>query len=318
MGRLIRNTAILAKIETVYGTDPTPTGAANAILISNASFTLNAENVSRDLIRGYIGASEQLVGNRNVQITFDCELWGSGAAGTAPAYGPLLRACGMAETISAGNRVEYNPISASFESVTIYYHIDGVLRKALGCRGTVEYKMGLGERPLMSFSFTGIDGGATATANPALTLTAWKTPLAITDPNAGDILLGCTYSAGALSGGTSYKSRGLQANLGNTVSHVPLLGGESVEITNRETTGSLELELSAAQEVTAMTDILANTLTSVGFSLGTTAGYKVIVYAPTVQRINPKHTDLDGNLLIGMDLRFTPSSGNDELRIVAL
>lgn len=318
MGRLIRNTAILAKIETTYGTDATPTGAANAVLISNASITLKANNVSRDLMRGYIGASEQLVGTRSVEISFETELWGSGTAGTAPAYGPLLRGCGMAETVSAGNRVEYNPVSSSFESLTIYYHLDGVVYKALGCRGTVEFKLGLGERPLMAFTFTGIDAGPTATANPSLTLTGWKTPLAITDPNAGDILLGCTYSAGALSGGTTYASRGLQANLGNTVSHIPLLGGDTVEISNREASGSLELDLTAANEVTFQTAISANTLTSLGFTLGTTAGYKVIVYAPAVQRINPKHTDVDGSLLIGMDLRLTPSSGNDELRIVAL
>lgn len=37
MTRLVRKTAILAKIETTYGTDAVPTGIANAILISNQS-----------------------------------------------------------------------------------------------------------------------------------------------------------------------------------------------------------------------------------------------------------------------------------------
>lgn len=318
MPRLIRNTAILAKIEPTYGTDAVPTGAANAMLISNASFSLNTNNVNRDLVRGYLGASEQLVGTRNIEIGFETELWGSGAAGTAPAYGPLLRACGMAETISAGLRVEYLPVSASFESLTIYYYDDGIVHKALGCRGSVEFKLGLGERPLMSFRFTGIDGGPVAQANPTQTLTAWKAPLAITDPNAIDITLGCTYSAGALAGGTPYPSRGLSLNLGNDVKHIPLLGGESVSITNRETTGGCELELTAAQEVTALADVVANTLTSVGFVIGTAAGYKVLLHAPVVQRLNPKKAEVDGQRLIGFDLRLLPSAGNDELRIVAL
>ena len=43
MSRLIRNTAILAKIETAYGVDAAPTGAANALLVSNLSINpLNA------------------------------------------------------------------------------------------------------------------------------------------------------------------------------------------------------------------------------------------------------------------------------------
>lgn len=318
MPRLIRNTAILAKVETTYGVDAAPTGAANAILISNASFSLGVNNVSRDLVRGHLGASEQLVGTRSTEISFAAELWGSGAAGTAPAYGPLLRACGLAETVTAGERVEYLPVSAGFESLTIHYYDDGIVHKALGCRGTVEFKLGLGERPLMSFRFTGIDGGPVAQANPAQTLTAWKAPLAIADSNAGDITLGCAYSAGALSGGTTYPSRGLSLNLGCDVKHIPLLGGESVSITNRETTGSFELELTAEQEVAALADVVANALTSVGFVMGTAAGSKVLLHAPAVQRINPKKADIDGQRLIGFDLRLLPSGGNDELRVVVL
>ena len=37
--RYIRQTVILAKIETVSGTDAVPTGAANALLISNMNIT---------------------------------------------------------------------------------------------------------------------------------------------------------------------------------------------------------------------------------------------------------------------------------------
>lgn len=319
MGRLIRNSAILAKIETTYKTDPTPTGAANAILVSNLSINpLNAQNVSRDLVRGYMGGSEQLVGNAFVEASFDVEIAGSGAAGTAPAYGALLRACGMAEAVTASTRVDYTPVSASFESATIYYHDDGVLHKLLGARGTVSLDMGIGNRPVMKFKFLGIDGGVSATANPSLTLTAWKTPGVITDPNTGDVTIGCTYSAGALSGGTAYPSQGLQLDLGNTVNHVPLLGDESIEISNRDTSGSVSLDLTAAQEVSFMTSVKANTVQGIGMLHGTAAGYKVLVFAPGAQLINPKKEEFNGRRLIGYDLRLIPSAGNDDLRIVVL
>lgn len=316
MSRLIRNTAILAKIESTYNTDPTPTGGANAILISNASFDVNYSNVGRDLVRGYLGGSEQLTGTRSVALGFDVELSGSGDAGlTAPAWAPLLLACGFAES-DAGAYFEYVPVSSSFPSLTIYYYDDGALHKATGCRGTCEFALPLGGRPVMKFRFVGIDGGPSEAALPSQTLTAFVKPVAITNPNAGDITFGCTYSAGALSGGTAYPSRGLSASIGNDVQYTPLLGGESVDIVNREATASAELELTAAQEVTFRTDINANTLSSMGFSYGTTAGNLIVMYMPSVQRINPKLAELNGRRMIGMDLRLLPSAGNDEIKIV--
>lgn len=319
MGRLVRKTAILAKIETTYGTDPVPTGAANAILISNATFELSYNNVSRDLVRAYLGGSEQLVGTRFVQCSFEVEFANSGTAGTAPAWGPLLRACGFAEaSLTTPTRVEYTPVSATFASVTIYYHLDGVLRKALGCMGTAEIMLGEGERPLYRFEFTGLDGGSTAVADPSLTLTAWMTPSVVSDQNTGDLNLGCTYSAGALSGGTVFPSRGLMLNLGNTVSRKALLGGQAVSISQREVTGSMQLDLTAAQEVSALTDINANTVTGLGFTHSTGAGVGLVVHAPAVQRINPKDAEYEGDLHMTLDLRLVPSAGNDELRVVCL
>lgn len=318
MSRNTKNTAILAKLETTYGTDAVPTGAANALLISNASFDVSYNNVDRTNIKGFFGSDEQLAGTRFVDLSFDVEISGSGAAGTAPAWGPLLQACSMAEVITASTRVDYTPISTGQKSLTIYYYDDGVLHKALGCMGSVQLAMGEGERPLFKFTFAGLDGGPTATSNPSMTLTAWKAPLVITDANTGDIKLGSTYSAGAISGGTTYPSRGLNIDLGNSVAKVALLGGQSVDVTDRAVTGSMQLELTAAQEVTMFTDVNANTLTSLSLEHGTAAGAKIIVHLPNVQCTNPKHVDYEGRIHMGFDLRGVPLTGNDELRIVAL
>lgn len=319
MGRLVRRTAILAKVETTYGTDSVPTGAANAILVSNASFEINYNNVSRNLIRPFLGGSEQLVGTRFVQLQFDVELANSGTAGTAPAWAPLLRACGFAEAVlTTPARVEYTPVSASFTSLSIYYHIDGVRRVALGCMGTAEIMLNEGERPMFRFTFTGLDGGRTAVADPAVTLTAFRVPSVVSDVNSGDINLGCTYSAGVLSSGTAFPSRGLSINVGNTVSRKALLGGQSVIISAREMTGAANLDLTQAQEVTFMTDVNANTTTTLGFSHSTGAGVGVLLHAPVVQRIDPSDVEYEGEFQMGLNLRFMPSSGNDELRLVCL
>jgi hypothetical protein len=209
-------------------------------------------------------------------------------------------------------------VSSGFGSLTIYYHLDGVLRKILGAMGNVEIMMNEGERPMLRFSFVGLDGGFTAAANPALTLSAFQVPTVVSDVNSGDIVLGATYAAGALTGGTTYPSRGLSINAGNTIARRSILGGQAVNISQREMTGQCELVLTAAQEVSFQTDINSNTTTSLGFTHGTGAGVGLMLHAPRVQRIDPTDVDADGMLHRGMNLRFVPSSGNDELRIVCL
>lgn len=102
MVQLTRKRSILAKIESSYGVDSTPTGAANAILVKNLNVTpLAAASVSRDNIRSYMGGFDNLTANAHVECDFEVEIAGAGAAGTAPAYGALLRACALSETILA-------------------------------------------------------------------------------------------------------------------------------------------------------------------------------------------------------------------------
>lgn len=319
MPRYLRNTAILAKIETTYGTDAVPTEAANALLVSNVSINpLNAQNVPRDLVRPYLGGSEQLVGVSYVELGFEVELAGSGTAGTAPPYGPLLRACGFAETATASVRTEYNLVTPVADSVSIYYFSDGAKHVARGCRGDVSIKLGVRERPVLAFKFLGLDGGLTAASPSALTLTGWKTPAVVSEPNTGDVTVGCTYTAATptLTGGTGYPSQGLELALGNSLVYTALLGGEAADVNQREVTGKVRLDLTAAQEVTFTANVKANTLQSIGLMHGTVAGYKVMVFMPAVQLINPSKADENGRLLIGYDLRALPSSGNDELKLV--
>lgn len=98
---LTRKRLILAKTEATYGTDSSPAGT-DAILVKELEITpIEADVVSRDLIRPYLGNSDQLLANTRVSITFQVELAGSGTAATAPRFSSLLKACGMAETTTA-------------------------------------------------------------------------------------------------------------------------------------------------------------------------------------------------------------------------
>jgi hypothetical protein len=253
MSRYIKNTLITAKIETTPGTDALPTGAANAILVSDMSITpLDAQNIDRNVVRGFFGGSEQLVGSASVKANFTVELAGSGTAATAPAWGVLLQACAAAEgLLTTPARVEYSPTSTNLKTITIYYYDDGVLHKLVGTMGNCKLSARIGDRPKLQFDVIGLDGGISA-ANDTGVFTAWKKPVAMTKANVVDITLGASYAAGVLSGGTSYSSTGIDIDFGNSLQFTPLLSAETVDITDRASTGSTELDLSAAQEVAMM------------------------------------------------------------------
>lgn len=324
MGNPYRKTVITAKLETTYGTDATPTAAADALMVSNQSVKpLVANNVDRNVVTGNLGSSEQLVGPAYLELSFDVEIAGSGTATTAPAWGKLLKACGFAETVQTAS-VDYLPISdisgVASTSLSMYFYFNGRLYKLLGARGTFSLIMKVGDKPVFRFRFIGKNGGLTAVALPSPTLTAWKTPVIPSDVNTADVILGAvTYTAasGTVSGGSAFTSSGIEIDIGNTVVFQPLIGADTAEIAGRAVVGKLARDLIAAQAVADMADILANTTTALGFTHGTAAGNTVVLHAPKVQRINPDFENLNDSALDTVDLRFVPSSGNDELRIVA-
>ena len=93
-----RKRLILAKNEATYGTDSSPVGS-EAILVRDLNITpMESDTVSRDLVRPYYGATEQLQANTRVSATFSVEMAGSGTAGTAPRFDPVLQACGFSRT----------------------------------------------------------------------------------------------------------------------------------------------------------------------------------------------------------------------------
>lgn len=323
MARYIRNTAILAKVETTAGTDAVPVVGSDAVLVSDLSITpLEAQSVDRALVRPYFGASEQLVATAFLRCSFTVELAGSGTPATAPQWGDLLLGCGMAETtgLTAPNRVEYLPATTSLKTLTIYWFDDGVRHKLLGAMGNVKLSAKAGDRPKLMFDFMGVDGGIAEAAPGAVTLTAWKTPPTMTKANmTSDIKLGvASYAAGALTGGTVYGSTGIELDFGNQVNFVPLLNSERIDLTDRSISGHMDLDLTTANEVSFMATVKANTTQGLGFDIGTVAGNRIMLHAPAVQLINPTKQDLNGSRLIGYDLRLTPVAGNDELRIVCL
>lgn len=323
MSRFLRNRLAQFKIETTYGTDPGAWVGADTIQFTEGSHEEVHENIPRDLIRPYFGGSEHLRVTGMRRITLKVELAGAGTAGTAPKWGPLLRACGMAQALTASVMAVYTPVSTAFESGTLRYWVDGVLHVCLGCRGTVRLMLGAFEIPYLEFTFQGLDTvDPTAVAAPASDFTGWTRPVPANPANGAEVRLGATYTpaTGVISGGTALASRGLsEIAVGNALSHIKLLSGESMDVTNREVTGRVSTFLTAADEVTWRAAVKANTSAALGWQSGTAAGNIVGVFGPAVQRTEPQNEDYEGRVMMASGLRFLPSgaAGNDELRIIA-
>jgi hypothetical protein len=316
--RYFRNMVILAKVQADVGTYEAPAAATDALLISNATIGYDDQIVERDYLREFFGAAEQLIGDSPVNIEFEVELAGSGTAGTAPAWGKLLRACAFAETVSAGAHVIYNPITSDQESLSILYAVDGVTHRVKDARGTATLSIAPGSKASLKFKFVGIEqADPEALANPSgVVMTAWKAPLPVAADNTGHILIGGTYAAGVVTGGTALPSIGVDLDLGGSVEFMALMGSSEVDITGREIKGTAKMRLEAAAEVTMFTDAKAVTTKSVSFKHGVGAGKIVQCYAPACQFGRPKYENAQGRLAVSVDMRLCPVSGNDELLII--
>lgn len=311
--RRTRQTAISVAIEASYG--GTPGAYSPVLLVGVPDFNVDPDVVPRELVRPHFGASEELAGTARAILRFKTELAGSSALGVAPEWGKLLRFCGMAETITASTRVEYTPITDSPESGAIKFNRAGVQYLCRGARGTATLNLMAYDRPTIDWEIWGFDTQVLEVALTSPSLAAWQRPTVITDANSGNIKLGATYAAGAISGGTIYNSQGTTIDLGNKLDHMKMLGGESIDITDRNVTGSATFELTAAEEVTWWGEMRANTLGAMSFNIGG-SGSQVVVHGPSVQRTKPRGTDYQGKQLMTVDTRWLPTSGNDELRII--
>ena len=308
MALLTRKRVILIEAESSYGTDPTPT-ATDVVLVRDLSITPQSSDVvNRDVVRPFLGASEQLLANTSVEVSFSVELAGSGAAGTAPRYGAALKACGLSETVASGTSVTYAPVSSSFSSVTIHYNTDGVRHKVTGARGTVVLNASVGEIPSLDFTFTGIYNAPDDSALPSVTYGNQATPLVFKNGNTTSFQL-LSFSAALMS---------LSMDLGNSTVYRELVGGtKEVIITDRAASGSVSIEAVALSSkdyfAAALTDSSLGNLT---ITHGTAAGNIVALSSTKVDIGDVAYGEADGIQMLEIPYTLVPSASGNELSLV--
>lgn len=305
MAQKFRNKILLAKVETTYGTDADPDGETNAILTRDLEVQLmQGDTADREVDRSTFGNFQTFHVGPHTRLTFQVELAGSGTAGTAPAYGPLLRACGLAETTDASS-VDYTLISSGEESVTLHYYQGGILHTMVGCRGTVSIALSPGSLPYYQFEFWGLRVPPEDASFPTADFTEFQAPEAVNNAHTGSF----TFDdwSGTLTA--------FEVDLAQDVQYRNVVGTESVQIVDRRPAGSMTVEepLLATKDLHA---IIANhEPKAIAITHGSTAGNQIEITGPKVQIVSPQIGDSQGIKTLQTSLRWLPDEGDDELKI---
>jgi len=298
---------LAAKVEATEGTAETLTGA-EALLVMNPSFKPSIEMGPRDNYSSSLSRWASVPGKRSGVIEFDVELKGSGTAGTAPALGKLLKACGFGETVSASTSVTYKPASSTISSMTLALYWNGVIEKIWGARGDVSLKLEDGKPGMLHFTFTGADFSVTDGAM----LTSGVTYESTVPP----AFLNAAFqvdSYAALVGALEFR-------MGNKVALRPdansSSGHKSAVITAREPVLSMDPEFVTVATYDFFGKLRSGNLGALTAAVGATAGNICTITAPKVQYTNAAPGDKDGILSLGVDCLLTRNAGDDELSIV--
>jgi hypothetical protein len=298
---------ILFEIETVYGTDPAPAGSTNAMLMVDVSLTpMEGEDESRNLEQPYLAGQPLIPVGKRVRLRGKVELVPSGTAGTAPKWGPLLRACACSQTIVSETSVTYAPITDGHESGTLYFWMGGTRHTALGCRGTATLRFTAQKIPYIEFDLVGLYAQPTEEARDTPTLSGFQKPVIVTDANTP------TFTVNAV----DLVMREASLALNNAVEFRGLVGSESIIIPDRSDLFAFRVEAKPVSGGGSFNPYaLADAQTAVAVSLvhGTVAGKIATLAIPAMQLKRPAGYEEAQNIaewpLEGIPL---PTSGNDQ------
>lgn len=302
-----RTKALFFKLETAYNVDSNPTGLLNFIEARNISFTpMESERADRNIDLPYMGSSGSVLISTWAKLGFDIAVAPSGVVGTAPKWGPLLQACGMAETVTVGESVVYNIVSNVFSSATAYMYIDNVLHKLSGMRGEVKAKMSKGI-PLLSFAFDACYVTPVTGVMPNVDRTGWTKEEAVNSVNTSPVTLD----------GVPLSFSEFDWALGQKIVRSDNPGQKEIQITDRKPTSSITV---LAPSLAVFNPFLLNE-TNANVVLTTTHGTvagKQVKTDLLVQIAGVEYAQIEGLTGYKLTLEPTPVTGNDEVTLTCL
>lgn len=295
---------ILVKTEVTEGVDAAPTGGANAFLMTNVSFVpMEGDDVSRGLELPYLGAESTVPNALRGRLKGRVELVPSGTAGLAPKWGPMLRACAVAETVVAATSVTYNPVSTGHESVTIHFWIGGTRHVLTGARGTANLRGAAQGIPVIEFDLLGLYTPPSETARAVPDLSGFQSPDLVSKAKT------TLFTVNAV----PLVLRDFALNLGNKVEPRLLVPTERIIITARADSFSATVEAVPLTTFDPFALAVAQTRVAVALTHGTVAGRIVSLAIPGAQVKRLSGFENQQKILEWpLDLTPLPVTGNDQ------
>ncbi len=301
----IRTAQVACEIESVEGAAET-LEAADAFKAFNPQFTPIIEAHERRPISANMSPSASAPGKRSARLSFDVELVGTAAAGSAIHYSDALLACGVAETLSASTSATYKPATSSIPSVTLGLYMDGKIYTLWGARGTAVLNLMAGQAGILSMDFLAAD-------------------FSVLD---GALLSGVSYNAimpptvqGATLTIDSFAAivESLSIDLGNELvlrrDISSSSGHKSAVINDRRPIMTFNPE----EVLVASEDFFGNWRSgaemALSLSLGSTEGNVIGITAPKVQYQELGMGDRDGLAALDITALLCGNSGDDEWQI---
>ena len=303
---------VFIKVESTYGSDPTPTIAIEA---KNVKVGYAGEKLERDNVRSHIGSVQPVIGKRKIEVQFETELKGSGSLGVAPALADLFKACAYSENVSVGSSCTYSPKSQSQSSITLYvYDIpeagSAVLHKITGARGSFKITGEAGKFAVVAWSMQGLYTAPTDVASPS-------------DPTYESTLPQIVESLGfKLNDSSDLVVQKIELDIGNNIIERDDINSASslkeLAIISRKPTGSFNPEAVLAGTYAFHTDWIGATARAMEMTIGSVAGNKVKITAPKVTIDQISDSDRNGILTKDIPFQMSANAGNDEMVITFL
>lgn len=116
----IRNGQLAVEVQSAAGSEASVDAAADAIKVrTSMGYSPRFDALDTDFLQASLTQSAPITGGGNVGFSLPCYLKGSGAAGSAPDIGKLLRGCGLSETLTASAVADTAQAGAS-GSITLH------------------------------------------------------------------------------------------------------------------------------------------------------------------------------------------------------
>jgi len=305
---------LLGAAEVTYGTAVATTSAAS-IWAEDVDFKPTGQRVTPNPAKPGVGPVADHTYGEHVTLSFKVPLVGSGVAGTAPKWGPTIKACGFSETVVAVTSVTY-ALRADPEnspSMTFRWR-DGNKRLHLvkGWRGKVDFQLTAGQRPMLVFTgkglHTDVAEAAGALAHADADFTGWI--------DAKPVASGTTTFAYAGVSGLGLREMNFQSS--DNVKFVDLPEQENVRLLGeRAFTGSLKITNPLPSVLNLETKWRQGTVDVWSMVHDSVAG-RIATINGRCQLIDPTYAREEGDDVASANTKLVPSTlvADDDLAIV--